>query len=108
MTQDRIIEALLAFIAADGATEDEFNGLALDLFAYQFENNAPFRRFSMQRERTPRTTRTWRDIPAVPIDAFKDLTLSCTAPEQAERTFMTSGTTMGDVRGMSHHPTSQV
>ena len=48
MTQDQIIEALLAFIAADGATEGAFNALALDLFAYQFENNPPFRRFSMQ------------------------------------------------------------
>ena len=57
MTQDRIIEAVLAFIAADGATEQEFNGLALDLFAYQFENNAPFRRFALQRERTPKTAR---------------------------------------------------
>ena len=80
MTQDRIIEALLAFIAADDATEQAFDGLALDLFAYQFENNLPFRQFSMQRERTPRTTKTWRDIPAVPINAFKDLTLSCCAP----------------------------
>ncbi len=45
MTQGQIIDALLAFIAADGATEDEFNALALDLFAYQYENNPPFRRF---------------------------------------------------------------
>ena len=108
MTQDQIIEALLAFIAQDGATEDEFNELALELFAYQFENNSPFRQFAMQRERTPRTTRSWRDIPAVPINVFKDLTLSCCAPEDAERTFMTSGTTMGGVRGKSHHPTLAV
>ncbi len=108
MTQDQIIEAVLDFIAADGATEDAFNALALDLFAYQFENNLPFRRFSMQRERTPRTTKTWRDIPAVPIDAFKDLRLSCCAPENTARTFMTSGTTMGGVRGKSHHPTLAV
>ncbi len=55
MTQDQIIETVLGFIAAGDATEDSFNGLALDLFAYQFENNLPFRRFSMQRERTPRS-----------------------------------------------------
>ena len=108
MTQDEIIEALLAFIAADDATEAAFNGLALKLFAYQFENNQPFRRFSMQRERTPRTAKSWRDIPAVPIDAFKDLTLSCCAPEAAARTFMTSGTTNRGVRGKSHHPTLAV
>ncbi len=108
MTQDQIIEALLAFIAADGATEEAFNGLALDIFAYQFENNQPYRRFSMQRERTPRTTKVWRDIPAVPINVFKDLTMSCCAPEAAARIFMTSGTTKGGVRGKSHHPTLAV
>lgn len=108
MTQDQIIEALLAFIAADAATDDAFNGLALDLFAYQFENNSPFRRFSMQRERTPRTAKTWRDIPAVPISAFKDVTLSCCAPEAAVRSFMTSGTTSRGARGRSHHPTLAV
>jgi Acyl-protein synthetase, LuxE len=108
VTQDQIIEAVLAFIAADSATEEAFNGLALDLFAYQFENNQPYRRFSMQRERTPRTTTTWRDIPAVPINVFKDLTMSCCAPGAAARTFMTSGTTKGGVRGKSHHPTLAV
>lgn len=108
MTQDQITKALLAFIAQDDATEEEFNNLALELFAYQFENNSPFRQFCMQRTRTPLTTRSWRDIPAVPINVFKDLTLSCCAPEQAERTFMTSGTTMGGVRGKSHHATIAV
>lgn len=108
MTQDQIIEALLAFIAADGATEDAFNDLALDVFAYQFENNRPYRQFSMQRERTPRTTKDWRDIPAVPINVFKDLTMSCCAPEAAARVFMTSGTTKGGVRGRSYHPTLAV
>ena len=108
MTQDQIIESVLAFIQADGASEDAFNGLALDLFAHQFENNTPFRRFSMRREWTPRTTRTWRDIPAVPINAFKDLRLSCCAPYETVRTFMTSGTTMAALRGKSHHPTLAV
>lgn len=111
MTQDDIIEMLLAFIGADdarcetksAASEDTFNDVALQLFAYQFENNRPFRRFSIQRGRTPRTARSWRDIPAVPINAFKELTLSCCAPEDAARVFMTSGTTLGGVRGKSYH-----
>jgi hypothetical protein len=108
MTQDQVIEALLAFIAADNADDDAFNAMALDLFAYQFENNTPFRKFSMQRGRTPRTAKTWRDIPAVPINAFKELTLSCCPPEQAARIFMTSGTTNEGIRGKSHHPTLAV
>ncbi|MDP1566507.1 MAG: long-chain fatty acid--CoA ligase, partial [Polaromonas sp.] len=46
----------------------------------------------------------WRDIPAVPISAFKALTLSCIPAEQAERTFMTSGTTQAEIKGKHHHP----
>lgn len=108
VTQDEIIERLLGFISADDATESAFNALALDLFAYQFENNLPFRQFCRQRGRTPRTARTWRDIPAVPIDAFKELDLTCCPPDEAERVFMTSGTTKAGVRGKSHHPTLAV
>lgn len=108
MSQDDIIEKLLAFIAADDATESAFDALALELFAYQFENNQPFRQFCLQRGRTPHTAKSWRDIPAVPINAFKELTLSCCPPENAERVFMTSGTTQGGIRGKSYHSTLSV
>jgi len=105
VTEAQIIDHLLAFIAADGASDDDFNTMALALFAYQFENNQPYRRFCQQRERTVRTIKSWRDIPSVPISAFKDITLSCCAPGEAERVFMTSGTTKDGMRGKSHHPT---
>ncbi len=108
MTEAQIIEQLLGFIAADEASEEEFNRLALELFAYQFEHNEPFRRFATQRAKTPRTVKHWRDIPAVPISAFKELTLSCRAPGDAERVFMTSGTTQSGRRGKSHHSTLAV
>ncbi|MCO5089974.1 hypothetical protein [Bosea sp. (in: a-proteobacteria)] len=106
-TQAEIVEALLAFIALPQASEAEFEAMALKLFAWQFRNNEPYKRFCLQRGRTPLSVRGWRDIPAVPITAFKDLTLSCTPPETAERVFMTSGTTQG-IRGRSHHPTLAV
>ena len=93
MSQAEIVEALLDFIGRPGASEAEFEALALRVFAYQFTHNAPYRRFAQQRGRTPLTVRRWRDIPAVPIKAFKDLTLSCCPPDDAERVFMTSGTT---------------
>lgn len=108
VTEADIIEALLAFIDRDAASEAEFERMALDVFAYQFANNQPYRRFAIQRGRTTLTVRNWRDIPAVPITAFKDLTLSCTPPEAAQRVFMTSGTTQGGVRGRSYHPTLDV
>ena len=108
MTEAQIIETLLDFIAADGTTDDEFSPLALEIFAYQFENNIPYQRFCRQREKTPRTMQSWRNIPAVPINGYKDLTLSCCDPEAAERIFMTSGTTKDGVRGKCHHPTLSV
>ncbi|QJC56977.1 hypothetical protein HC248_02288 [Polaromonas vacuolata] len=99
---------LLAFIAQDGCTDGEFNAMALQLFAHQFKNNLPFQRFCMQRGKTLRNVKNWTDIPAVPIDGFKDLSLSCTPIQECERVFMTSGTTRADVKGRHHHPTLEV
>ncbi|WP_197279724.1 hypothetical protein [Bosea sp. AAP35] len=108
MTEAQIIAALLGFIDRGEASEAAFEEMALAVFAYQFAHNQPYRRFAIQRGRTPLTVRRWRDIPAVPITAFKDLTLSCTPPEEAQAVFMTSGTTQGGIRGKSHHPTLAV
>ena len=107
MTDD-IEQRLLAFISAPAPTSDEaFNSLALALFATQFELNLPFRRFAQSRGRTPHSVRHWHDIPAVPIDAFKSLPLSCCPPDTAARVFMTSGTTQG-VKGQSFHSSLDV
>jgi hypothetical protein len=106
--QAGIVDALLSFIAQDGCSDAEFDTLALRLFAYQHANNAAYRRFCQLRGATPRTVKSWRDIPAVPISAFKEVTLSCTPAESAERVFMTSGTTRGDVKGRHYHPTIAV
>lgn len=103
-----LLQDLLHFIAAPQGSDESFNGLAMRLFAHQFRHNLPFQRVCQQRGRTPRTVRDWRDIPAVPIHAFKDLTLSAHPPQQCQRVFMTSGTTRGDVRGRHHHPHLQV
>jgi len=107
-TQEETIQRLLAFIAAAGASDDEFDALALELFAYQFEHNAPYRQFCRGRAQTLRTVKRWQDIPAVPISAFKELTLSCCDPNQAASVFMTSGTTRAGVRGKSFHPDLRV
>ncbi|WP_343550600.1 long-chain fatty acid--CoA ligase [Pantoea sp.] len=107
MTETAIIQALLTFMQRDDASEDDFNSLALDIFAYQFSHNLPYRRFAMQRGRTPLTVKHWRNIPALPISAFKDLTLSCHPIDDVAAIFMTSGTT-GTVKGRSYHPTLEV
>lgn len=108
MTEAEIVNLLLDYIADGDPSEHGFDDVALRLFAYQYENNDPFRRFSQQRGRTPRTVKNWREIPPVPINVFKDLTLTCRAPEDGWRVFMTSGTTRDGVRGRSYHPTLDV
>ena len=108
LTQEQLINSILEFIASDATTEMDFNKLAIESFAYQYENNIPFRQFSIQQGSTPRTAKTWRDIPPVPINAFKSVLLTCCEPTSTGRTFMTSGTTQNGVCGKSYHPVLSV
>lgn len=99
-----LVADLLAFIAMDDCTDDQFNQFALRLFAYQYECNVPFRSFCQRRGATLRNVRSWRDVPAVPIDAFKAMELRSEPSSPAERVFMTSGTTGRAARGRHFHP----
>jgi hypothetical protein len=103
-----VVDSLLSFLAQDGCSDAEFDRMALQLFAGQHAGNAAFRRFCALRGVAPRTVKSWRDIPAVPITAFKEVTLSCVPADSAARVFMTSGTTRGEVKGRHHHPTMAV
>ncbi|MDB5900313.1 MAG: long-chain fatty acid--CoA ligase [Ramlibacter sp.] len=105
---DPLVDALLAFLAQEGCSDAEFDTLALRLFARQHADNAAYRRFCQLRGATPRSVKGWRDIPAVPISAFKEVTLSCAPADRAERVFMTSGTTRGEIKGRHFHPTLAV
>ena len=95
---------LLAFIAQDAGTDEQFDQLALRLFAHQYEFNAPFRSFCQRRGATLRNVKSWSDIPAVPIDAFKAMELRSEPASPDERIFMTSGTTGRAARGRHFHP----
>ncbi len=101
---DALRADLLDFLHQPDAGDAAFDALALRLFGLQFAANLAFRQYCIQEGRTPRTVRRWQDIPAVPIDAFKDATLSCVPPEDCARVFMTSGTTRADIKGRHHHP----
>lgn len=103
-----LVDAVLAFIGQDGCSDEEFNALALRLFTFQHANNEAFRRFCQRRGATPRTVKSWREIPAVPISAFKEVTLSSLPAQEAQRVFMTSGTTRKEVKGRHYHPTIAV
>jgi hypothetical protein len=102
-----LAEALCAWMDAGipGAPPDEgrFDALARRIFAYQFATNAPYRRFCERRGVRPADVRTWRDVPAVATDAFKEVPLTCFPPERAAAVFVTSGTTRGGERRGHHY-----
>jgi hypothetical protein len=107
MTEQEIIERTLQFINKSNCTEGEFNEQALLLFRYQFQHNLPYQSYCRAKGKTPRLVKTWTDIPPVPIEAFKDVLLSCGNAEKAAALFMTSGTTK-NIRGKHYHPTLEV
>lgn len=87
--------------AAPATDDDEvFERLALEAFALQYERLLPFRRLCDARGVRPGKVAGWRDIPVVPVMAFKSLELR-TAP--AREIFRSSGTT-GGARSVHHHP----
>lgn len=73
--------------------ESQFNGLALELFKIQFEANPVLRALCLKRGVAPAGITTWRDIPAVPTSAFKDLEVTSLAPSERTTVFHSSGTT---------------
>lgn len=96
-----IDQAILKFIDTGVDTTDEslFNTLALKTFASQYEYNSLYQRFCQRRNKTPETVCSWEDIPAIPTDAFKNSQLSL-FPGLSRRTFMTSGTSNPDEKGV--------
>lgn len=99
---DRELLAVLQQEYTQGLSEAAFNALALRLFAYQYSANVPYQKFCRRRAQTPETVQHWHQIPAVPIGAFKELTLSCLPPEQAEAVWMSSGTTNPEKRSQHY------
>ncbi|MDR7001815.1 CoF synthetase [Neobacillus niacini] len=88
--------------------EGEFNQLALKLFNFQFKFNMPYKKFCQSKRKTPLTVKNWLDIPAIPIQGFKEMVLSSEPVEEAETVFMTSGTTNPNAKGKNYHPTLAV
>lgn len=107
MSVEKIVNDTLAFLNQSSSSEEAFNDQALSLFRFQYENNLPYQTYCRAKGKTPRLVKSWLDIPAVPIDAFKEVPLSSTTTENAVATFMTSGTTTGE-RGKHYHPTLEV
>ena len=80
-----------------------FEPLALRVFTFQFHHNLPYRHYCLGRGKTPETLSHWREIPAVPTGAFKELELTCLpGAEKPEAVFLTSGTTHGHQKQGRH------
>src|SRR5581483_11415489 len=82
-----------AFIAGGEDDEAAFNALALELFALQFEQVGIYRDFCRGRGAEPGNVARWQEIPALPIEAFKDFEVTGLAAEERTAVFHSSGTT---------------
>lgn len=102
MTATELDAAILEFIKRCESDDARFNELALQLFAYQFERNAPYRIFCQRRGVTPNTVIHWSYVPPVPTQAFKVLDLACEPVESSQAVFLSSGTTSSG-RSRSRH-----
>ncbi len=102
---DRDLAAFFATDIASPLDEAAFDRLALRLFAHQFEALAPYRAYCQRRGALPQRLRHWSEIPAVPVQAFRDARLlgevEGVAPVPA-RIFRTSGTTTDGARPGEH------
>jgi hypothetical protein len=88
-------------------SEKRFEELALELFAFQFEHCEIYRRFCDGRSQTPSNVKTWRQIPAVPTSALKEVELRCFPASDTVHCFRTSGTST-DVRGTLYLDTLEI
>jgi hypothetical protein len=76
--------------------DDEFDDIALRLFAYQIAYDKPYARYCASLGFAPSSLpASWHEIPAVPAAAFKEATLTTFDPNHAALAFETSGTTTG-------------
>ena len=85
-------------------SEAEFDALALRLFAYQYDRNPVYRAFCLNRGIHPNQVASWRDIPALPVAAFKQAAVTCFPAADAAATYVSSGTT-GTRRSSHYLPT---
>jgi acyl-protein synthetase LuxE len=90
--QQRIL-ALIARGVATSTSDEEFDRLTRDIFAFQFERCGPYRAYCEHLKLTPERVAHWKEIPAVPTSAFKEFALTCFPVVEAVAQFHTSGTT---------------
>jgi hypothetical protein len=80
-------------LSGDQPLQQQFDQLAVELFALQFEYNPAFQKICVARNLTPQNMEHWTQIPAVPTSAFKELELTSIPPAERTAVFHSSGTT---------------
>jgi hypothetical protein len=83
------VSKLLPLIGKGVVSDETFKELALELFALQVEHNAAYRTLCQGRKQVT----SWREIPAVPAAAFKELELTSIPQSERIKEFRSSGTT---------------
>ena len=84
----------------------DFEALALELFALQFEKNSAYRTICRARDISPENIEHWSQIPAVPAAVFKELELTSIPPGERAVIFQSSGTTGQRPSRHFHHAES--
>jgi len=104
-----IERALLEWMRSGDWSADDarFDELARALFAFQYAHCAPYKRLCDTRGRHPNRIGSFREIPAAPTGAFKELALRCFDADATCKTFRTSGTSL-ERRGELHLDTLEL
>ena len=94
-SQTKNLDAKILTFIKDNAcsapsSEQAFEALALQIFAYQFERNQNYRKFCLLEGKNPATVSNWKEIPAMPAEGFKELVLSTFPAKNALKVFKTS------------------
>ena len=76
----------------DIKNQDDFNSVALQVFAFQYQHNHLYQEFCNHLSRTPENVSLISDIPFLPIEFFKSNKVVCNA-DTAAIVFSSSGTT---------------
>src|SRR4051812_15243961 len=80
-------------VPAGPALDAEFNTHALELFALQYQHNPAYQRICTSRKVSPETISSWKEMPFLPTEAFKELELTSIPPWRRSAVFHSSGTT---------------
>lgn len=73
--------------------DSEFNSFAVEWFGVQFQHNTAYQRWCRMMGVEPGAISDWRQIPAMPTSAFKELEVTSLAVGERTHVFHSSGTT---------------